>query len=123
MPGRSSSAELIVRAMTAAGVLAEVPVGRRGEPLAATAEVAPLEGIDGWSIELVVTATTPEPLDAGIVVALPLGPTDDPRWLIPGLCTPARRRSRRRSFGPTGTIAGDRRVADRVATPTARPSR
>ncbi|MDQ4030449.1 MAG: hypothetical protein M3168_05350, partial [Actinomycetota bacterium] len=43
--------------------------------------------VDGFSFDgaLTVTYEGAEPVDAGIRVELELAPTDDPRWLVPGV--------------------------------------
>jgi hypothetical protein len=41
--------------------------------------------LERWDVELEVTLTAGPALDAGVQVAVRLGPTDDPHWLIPGL--------------------------------------
>ncbi len=80
-----------------------------------------------WDLTLEVVFGGPEPLDAGLVVALRLGAADEPHWLIPGLfygenrsvdCT---RRYPRFSRDPVGDdLASDRWSfrSDRAATPS-----
>jgi hypothetical protein len=44
-----------------------------------------LERRDGGDAQVTVTCTAEEPVDAGVRVELRLEPTDDPKWLVPGV--------------------------------------
>jgi hypothetical protein len=43
------------------------------------------EAFERWDVRLAIEHHGPDPIDAGVIVALHLAPTADPAWLIPGL--------------------------------------
>jgi hypothetical protein len=100
--------------------------GRRFRAEARWTKVA--TSVERWDVELDVTLMGGEPVSAGIEVAVRVGSTDGPRWLLPGLFygenRPAGSRARYPRFGTPArddpwTASGWTFRADRAAIPIA----
>jgi len=93
---------------------AGIAVAGRGDRFAAEGRwlrrrpARPPRGLVRWDVELEVTLVADGPLEAGLVVSVRLGATDDPHWLIPGLFYGANRGAGSRAAYPhLGELAGD----------------